>query len=250
MMPVRGGARRPVLRRSVTRRQAVVFVAIFPLAVAGLIYAGMFSPWFRINGADVIGGESVSRDAIAGEALNGREGRSLFRLDARGTEAAILSAFPELAEVAVGRRWPRRIDVVVRERVPRGAWCTAETCTLFDETGAVWGSTIPSSGTLLMTVADERTSGGLDAGLLRRILTIAARLEELDIGVLRVQLPDGALQEAVFTSLAGYPLRFLASEEPEEQLDVLESFLADRRAKGPFLPSYIDLRVDGKVYFK
>ncbi len=35
-----------------------------------------------------------------------------------------------------------------------------------------------------------------------------------------------------------------------EQLDILEIFLSEQRANGPFEPEYIDVRVSGKAYFR
>jgi hypothetical protein len=97
---------------------------------------------------------------------------------------------------------------------------------------------------------DEHPEGAPYPELVATILTLADSMEELDLNVSRITLPNGPLDEIHITTTAGYPVLFTRDISVAEQLEVLEILLSEQRANGPFEPEYIDVRVPGKAYFR
>lgn len=210
------------------------------------------SGWFSLDDVQVTGISDAVVDDVR-EYLSGAIGENLLFMDVDDYAAGIADSLPWLKDVVVQRELPHGLRVSVGEREPLGVWCRPLSrdgeCYFFDH-DRVWGSAVPSRGTLLITVMDEHPEGSPYPELVDDILMLSERLRSLDLRVSRVTLPAGPLDELHMDTTDGYPVLFSRKTPLQEQLDVLEVFLSDRRADGEFDPLYIDVRVPGKVYFK
>jgi hypothetical protein len=182
------------------------------------------------------------------------DGTLILRVSTEALASHLAVAFPEIQSVVVRRRFPDRLLVTYEQRHPYGVWCRArgdtETCASFDALGISWGTSIPSSGTLLLSVLDERPNGTLERPLLDSIILLVEHLRAIDVSVRRVILPAVALEEVRVVSTEGSDIRFSLQADLPEQLAGLETFLADQRKKGDFAPAYLDVRVPGKIYYR
>ncbi|HXV26604.1 MAG TPA: FtsQ-type POTRA domain-containing protein [Candidatus Paceibacterota bacterium] len=263
-VPVRMPAGRrfsaPRLRRG--HRIRWLLLSVVGLAV-GLAALSDFTGVIALHDITVSGVTRIDGGAVAARAYDGYRGMlfgrftripTLANFSPARAEAAILAAFPEISGVRVHRRWPHEIEVAVTERQPVGTWCrtTEQTrpCYYFDGEGVIWGTAVPSSGTILLGVRDERPEGDIQKELLGAILDIAEMLRELDLGVRQVLVGRGPLSELRVSVTAGFDIMYSLEHDIRAQSGVLEVFLADRRAAGSFTAEYVDLRVPEKVFYK
>ena len=65
-----------------------------------------------------------------------------------------------------------------------------------------------------------------------------------------VTIPENSVDEFRVAAAGGYDILFSLDSDYKNQLSVLRIFL-DQKGKDPaFDPQYLDLRIDGRVYFK
>jgi POTRA domain, FtsQ-type len=99
-------------KRNVTR--LLKFLA-FALVVGALVWL-VFSPWMSVSQVDTSGVEASNAYAILAD-QQVVAGTPMIRLDARGTEQALLED-PWVGEAKVRLHWPNRVEVAIVERVP------------------------------------------------------------------------------------------------------------------------------------
>ena len=209
-------------------------------------------------------------------------------------KAEALAAFPEIKDISINKKPPNALDIDVMERVAAGIWCFTDSsihstnseqagvtknCKYFDKEGAVWGEAAKSSGFLILVVEDMRQdaqdmirpirpvqgkqdSPQIDRDLLASMMLVFKWLKEKDIFIKKFTVPDNFIGDfSAFTS-GGYELMFNIDSDIEEQLEVLEIFLMEKRSESSlpalpigewwsrFKPQYIDLRINGRIYYK
>ena len=138
------------------------------------------------------------------------------------------------------------------ERKPSGIWCFKESCSYFDNDKVLWGQPAKSSGFIFLTVDDQRlkTEPQIDSDFFEPIMEVA---KSMSGEINNIIIPEGSFNEfRVYT--ADYYVIFTTDFSIQNQLDVLKIFMNDK-AKTPqsadgFHPQYIDLRIDGRVYYK
>lgn len=229
---------------------------ILILSAIWLVY---WSPVFAVNEVVVSGVNSIDDDAISDavhDLLDQKKlyvfqpHRSIVFLSADAVSTYLLDKYPSIAEVSIKKDYPHTLIVAISERHAIGQWCHEGECQLFDNKGSHWGSTLPSSGPLLLLVQDERQDGEFDTDILQGIMTAVDGLPELSIFPRKVILPDAEPGGIQITSNVNYGLYMNALGDVVDQLSVLSVFLADRAKDPSFSPQYIDLRTPGRVYYK
>lgn len=247
------GALRDRIRASGRGRRSRVWLfsggGLFVIAV----WAVWFSGFFSVTELDIRGADESVHVAVRRQLERAVFGENLFFVDVDTLSSELLDRFPGLRYAEAAKAWPGGIRVDVTEREAIGVWCRARSpaqeCFLFDDS-EIWGHGVPSTGTITLTVMDHHPEGAPYTELIGRIRLVVERLREIDISTAQVVLPLGALNEIHIMTTGGYPIYFATESDLEEQLDVLEIFLGDQRARSEFTPVYIDVRVPGKVYFK
>ena len=250
--PVRRTTRTPHGRQRTSHWRLWAVLSVVLILGGGCFI--VFSSTLKVTTVTVNDGGDEGFDAVRAFIAERVLGINLMFVDTDELTAAIGEALPELEPLSVSRAWPREVQATVRARIPVGTWCRAtepsRPCVFFDRSGALWGEALPSSGTLIMTVIDERPEGYLQTDLLDDLLLFAGALQELDVPVRQVVIRGGPLRVVSFVSADGYEIRFSRMADLHEQIDVLATFLPERRATGTVPAEYMDLTVPGKVYFK
>lgn len=210
------------------------------------------SGWFTLTDIQVMAEPQAVLEQVQSH-LSGIRGRNTLFLDSDEIAADIARVLPQTKDILVERILPHTLRVSAGVREALGVWCRPLSrngeCFFFDDE-RIWGSAIPSRGTLMITVMDEHPEGAPYAELVADIRMLSDGIAALDLNVSRVVLPAGPLNEIHIETTEGYPILFSRSTDLQEQLEVLEVFLSERRTNGAFVPEYIDVRVPGKVYFK
>lgn len=263
------------------RRKVYIFKTLFfvglIIAIVGLIlYLLFFSGLLDINQVNVSGLNKISGDEFD-KGLNERldskwlgflkRQRNLIFFDADSFRAEILAAFPEIKGISINKEPLHTLNIDVTERTTVGIWCftggsTGLTinCKYFDEDGTLWGEAAKSSGFLVLVVEDMRQDikemVQVDSGILADIMLISAQLKEMNIFVNKFTIPDKFTGDFNAFTSGGYELIFSTNSDIKEQLEVLEIFLTDKKALSAqagdpdFKPQYIDLRINGRIYYK
>jgi len=231
-----------------------------------VVYLLFFTPWLKINAialedlssehqyelSEVIEGH-INRK-IAGIPIGG----NIFFFDPDEISSEMMDRFTFLKGVSIEKDYPHGIKIRAQEREAEGIWCVQEKCRYFDSEGVAWGEVPPSSGFLLLNIHDQRNAGktpAVDKRYLKAIQTVIPALSNLDFKTKDAVIPAGNSMEfnivvSDLKSGATYPLQFSLDSDIPGQIKVLQIFKNQKIDKSDFLPRYVDLRFDGRVYYK
>lgn len=240
------------------------------MALSGLIlYLLFFSKFLDVKDISVTGIESLDKnkfDEKLNDRLNSRwlyyieSQKNVLFFDVDNFKAEILDLFPEVKDVFVDKKLPHNINISVKERKVAGVWCfidnaDIENCKYFDEEKKVWGNASRSSGFLILNIEDFRKSGKqeIDGEFLDDMNFVYKKLAEMDILINKFVIPEDFFGDFQAHTSRGYRLLLNTDSNLAEQLDVLKIFLTEKQKEysisGGFKPQYIDLRIDGRIYY-
>jgi len=229
--------------------------------VAGIIYLLFFSRLFDVREVSFNGLDTVSSEEFRvkiNENLNQKilkylpRRNNIFFFDSGDFEKRFASAYPVLKYVDIHKKFLHGLTLNFLERKPAGIWCFKERCSYFDEDKVLWGESAKSSGFIFLTVEDKRDRENLkiDNEFFGPILEVAKSMAG---EIKNIIIPEKSFNEfRVYT--ADYHIIFTTEFDIQNQLDVLKIFMNDKTKDLPsadgFHPQYIDLRIDGRVYYK
>lgn len=251
-------------RDEVARRHRRIFVfRIVAMAigtvivVAGLIYLLFFSRLFDVREVSFNGLDTVSSDEFQvkiNEHLNQKllkflpRKNNIFFVDTDGLEVDFASVYPIFKAVNIQKKLLHGLVLNFSERKPAGIWCFGDGCSYFDEGKTLWGESSKSSGFIFLTIEDRRKKEGrqIDDEFFNPIMEVA---KDMTGEIKNIVIPENSFNEfGVYTSK--YYIIFSTESDTKDQLDVLKVFMNDKVKNPDFNPQYIDLRIDGRVYYK
>jgi cell division protein FtsQ len=135
-------------------------LALFVVGVAALgWWALWWSPLLDVRRVEVVGAHHVSAAEIRATAAVPM-GRPLARLDAGGIEDRVVESIARVADVAVDRRWPHTVRIIVEERTPAVAVSGTGGFVIVDGTGFAFETVAARpAGVPLVVGADAATIG-------------------------------------------------------------------------------------------
>lgn len=235
------------------------------------VYILLFSPYLEIEAITVEGNQDISSQEIenwAGHALEGKyynilPKKNFFLADKKNIKSVLESHFDRLEVAAVEKKFPKIITIVVTERKPEVAWCSAGVCYFADKNGLVYGGASGTEEELesghFLTIVDESAipveigKTKLDPDYIGYIETADNMLRndlKLDLAG-DYHTPGMASGEISVITSEGWTLKLsseLSAEEAKKITQTLfENELNDEVRKNL---DYLDLRVRGKVYYK
>jgi cell division septal protein FtsQ len=225
----------------------------------GVTYVLFVADVFAVTSVEVVGASPTQSDAIRtsiDELLSERSfqilhpKRNILLLDTGAVSAYTLSKFPGLEQVKVTKLYPHALRVEVVERVVMGTWCRGEVCTYYDAKGAQWGAAVVSRGPLLLLVTDERPEASDITPIVQAIDVVRQRLVALGLRVLEVTIPDAAPGDLFVSVNAPYVLKLNMNSDVSEQLETFGILLSEKAKEASWATSYVDLRTQGRVYYK
>ncbi|MBP9822141.1 MAG: hypothetical protein KBC81_01700 [Candidatus Pacebacteria bacterium] len=239
------------------------------IVIAGMVYALFYAPWFQIDVVNYQGLSDSNKDEIqrvVDDALGHRLlglpiSRDVFFFGASSLAANLSSQFSFLDGVRVEKDYLHTINIIGNERKAEGVWCFDSTssvpdCKYYDRDGITFGQAIQSSGVLLLNVDDMRiktasTSLSLvDSKFLKTIQEVVPALNGQNVLVKKITIPVDTYTEFDVLVGDGYVVKFSLDSDIPGQIDVFRIFRAQKMVDGSLKPQYVDLRFDGRVYFK
>ncbi len=253
-------------RRGVGKKTWLTLAGVF-LFLGGLGYALFYAPWLQVNSLAFQGVSDQHQaevrpaidEALGRKVLGLPVGKSIVFLKSEALKASLADQFPFLKEVSVEKDYFHTLEISGTEREAEGVWCfeadtSALSCQYFDREGVLWGQAIQSSGALFLNIDDERIASGsastVDQSFLRGIQTLVSGLKERGIKFKRIVIPSGTFTEFDVIVSDGYPVKFSLDSDLPSQLKVYEIFKKQKLDSGEVRPQYLDLRFDGRIYFK
>ncbi len=250
-----------------------VIILFFTLA-GFLIYLLFFTSSMKLTEINLNGLKSVKseeifkisdsiKNKIAFGIVSFKPRNNILFFDTSLLKSRILSEFLVVKDVNISKEFPHKINVEIRERVPIGTWCSMTNCHYFDQEGVLWGNALRSSGSLLLNIDDLRILDKKPRMLSREILEPIQKavldLDTVGIKIKKVSIPAEAigdfridsvarLAEVSSVARAGYYILFNNDTDISGQVRILK-ILLDEKGK-EFKPEYLDLRIDGRVYYK
>lgn len=256
----------------------VVMVLGTIVVVIGLIYLLFFSRMFDVREVSFNGLDTTSSDVLKSkidENLNQKilkylpRRNNIFFVNTGKFEKEFASAYPVFKSVNIRRKLLHGLVLNFLERKPAGIWCFASIgsaqvsrCQYFDEEKVLWGQPAKSSGFIFLTVEDNRQieNGQIDNEFFRPIMEVAKSMAG---EIKNVIIPENSFNEfRVYTARSTRPqggepvestdyyIIFTTDSDAQNQLDILKIFMNEKGNDSDFHPQYIDLRVDGRVYYK
>ncbi len=243
--------------------KTLFFVGLVIAAVGFILYLLFFSGFLEVKEISVNGLDKVSSDRFHNE-LNKRlnskwlgmleHQRNLIFFNSDIFKAEMLSIFPEIKDITLDKNLPHALNITLMEREAAGIWCfvgpPAGGCKYFDKEGNMWGEAAKSSGFLILVVDDLRPDVQLDKNLLEDFITIYERLKDMNIFVSKFTVPSNFVGDFKVLTSNNYELLFSMDSNIDGQLEVLDIFLTEKRGETSFKPQYIDIRIDGRIYYK
>lgn len=252
------------LAREKRRRFFVIFIlsvlAVTTFIIFG-IYAVFYAPWLKITEININGLETIDPTKILGisESIKNekfiidglRPGTNIMFFGGDELKKRAKKEFPVIKELTVTKEYPHKITINVTERHPVGTWCRPSDCRYFDDSGTLWGKALRSSGSLLLTVDDMRDSDRtekIENEYLEPVKKINDGLASINIKLNRIEIPPGKIGDIKIYTVSGYYLLLNNSSDIPGQLKILGILLEQKGDN--FKPEYIDLRIDGRIYYK
>lgn len=252
------------LARKRRRRFLLIVIAVIAgslLLVAFIIYALFYSPWMKITEVNIHGLKTISQEEILRivDSLTNRETLGKLRLKPHANILFISSdslneklrkEFLVIKSLEISKHFPHELIINIEERTPIGTWCRETECRYFDNSGVLWGKALKSSGSLLLVINDLRLTeleNNINSELLEAIKKLIDGLNSINIKIKSVEIPADEIGDIWVYTNSVPKLMFSTDSDIPAQIEILK-ILIDQ--KDNFNPQYIDLRIDGRIYYK
>lgn len=259
-------------KRSVLKRLVLsILMGFTVVAVTG--YFLFFTPYLQITDISISGLKTVASEEVESliasipigkqatifqnilsvfQLINVQKQKNIIFFNSNTAQEKVLAQFPVIKSVEIKKEYPHKLIFDIVERSPTGTWCYSDRCYYFDEDGVLWGKALKSSGPLLLTVEDKRGDINdlkeIEPNLLDSINKIIAGFDDMGIRVKKMEIPAGLINDLMVHTAEGYYVLADSSSNIDKQLDTLRIFLKNN---GEDLhPEYIDIRLEGRVYYR
>ncbi len=241
------------------RRTFVFKVVLGGIAIGaagvGLVYFLFFSRLFEIreisfNGLDTMSSDEFRAkvsDFLGQKFLKYLSKNNILFVSSGNFEKEFASGYPIFKSVKVEKKFFHGLLFDFVERKPAGVWCFKGDCSYFDADKVLWGHPARSSGFIFLTIEDkrDRTSREIDNEFFKPIIEVTQ-----DSGIVKnVVIPADSFREFRVYTADGYYIMFSLDSNVKNQLEIFNIFLKEKGDTN-FNPQYVDLRIDGRIYYK
>ncbi len=181
-------------------------------------------------------------------------GDNLLTISSSRLQSSVVAEIPEIKELIVSRKWPHGLKVQVVEREPSLAWKSGGVLYLLDADGTVIQPITDKLGRLPVVVdttnlpvrVGNRVVG---SGFVSFALGVVKGINGLSLPLDQLSITDST-SELTAQLKTSYAIKFDTTRPVAPQIGDLRKVLAELSKEGKKPAEYIDLRVDGKAYYK
>lgn len=244
--------------RSIWKQLIRPAVIIFALAL--MVYAVVASSLFRINKIQVEGAVTVSSDSVQNQAHNVITSSPLTQNIIFVSTGKIADELKkqnyQIAEADVRRSGLNSIIIKITEQKPSILWSSGNTLSIIGANGHAYDGEITDlMKQKLVTVVDttnlpvKKGEKVVSQEFVDFVNALHEQLPNKGIAVTQYQIGD-TTTELVVKTQQGYFIRFDTTRSVEQQLQDLSAVLGQMKKTGKKPTEYIDLRINGKVFYK
>lgn len=275
-----------IKRRKKRPRRTIFFLGLFLCLLGGAAAIAIFLPFFEVKGITVQGTEDavmaeieqLVRQELGGKFWRVIPEKSILVARTDKISQRITDSYPTVESVSVSRVWPDILSVRVKEREQTAIWCRIEksgvpigTTTpdiaperktrecfcldaqgvLFRESPLIKGITLNIYSSRVARIRDVAVDPRL-TGFILGAQKGAREIQTVDKNVfLEANEFEIISNEDVRADLAsGGQIYFNPSLALEQQLEALRLTIQNEVKENYRLVKYIDLRIEGRVYYK
>lgn len=253
----------PVPKRN--KRSAPVFPKISfsdlkKIFIAGSLVLALIFVWnlFGINKITIEGNKSLSQEQLQTflkEESGGAWRNNLLTFSGEETAERVKERDYRLKQVEIKRVWPNSLRVIVAERAAALRWQTGDEVWVLDADGAVIASaeSLPSKLPIVVDSTGLPVKAG-DKVVPERFVKFAADVNRLVPKRGRVKIEELRVPETTSELYAktdkGYVLKFDTTRPASGEVEAMAKVLQEMARQGKSPAEYIDLRIEGKAYYR
>lgn len=264
----------------IKKRKKVALIALIALfiivaACVGLGYLLFFANLLDVRAIDISGAEIIpsadlkitTEDWLNGGFLGIARNRNLLFVSAKKLASELTAKFPRINSAEIRKEFPHGLKITVIERQSAGTWClgnggkpfgdTQGKCFYFDKNGVAYAEAMPSSGFLILNVADYRGqtvalgSAVASEEWFKNIITAGELLPKVGVNVAEISIPSGSFDEFDAKTAGGWKILFSNSTDIAKQITSLGILFRDKLpAASRAGLQYIDLRIQDRIYYR
>jgi cell division protein FtsQ len=180
--------------------------------------------------------------------------KNLLLLDTRGLQKRLLATQPQLTEANISRHWPRTVLLKVTERQPNMTWRTGGKTYLLSGDGVIAAEAGDIGGRL--PVVEDTTNLPVKAGdkvvpakFVSFCLELVGSLPKQGVQITGLKIPESTTEVFVVTN-QNYYIKFDTERSASAEVGDLSRVLAQLKSQNKKPTEYVDLRIEGKAYYK
>lgn len=219
-------------------------IIVFLVLLTGLSYLFFYSPVFKIK--------NVLIDGLASnQELEGLKGKNILFISSGKIKGELEKNYPELNIVQISRGLPDTLRVKLDERQSSMLWQTRNKDYLVDNSGIIYKEVDGVSD--LLKIKDNKD---LEVTLNKPVVTenfinflndVNSNFNQsTNLSIDHYEINETIFQIDAVTNL-GWKIIFDVTRSGKDQLADLSQFLKDHQSE---IKDYVDIRVEGRVYYK
>lgn len=231
-------------------RYLKVIIAIL-ISIIAVVYLLFFSTIFKINNFDIIG--NVSEDS--NKNIENARGQNIFIYNSKELEDRLKKDNPQFLNIKVSKGIPNLLRIKIEERSPQIIWKTNDKVFLVDEEGIAFKEIPSEENYTLAQVTDNKniaitipsqvaTSNFII--FIKDLLNKVNNDQSYSVRIDSFQINETIFQVDAITD-KGFKMIFDITRPLSDQLDAFLKVYKDHKDD---IKEYIDLRVEGWVYYK
>lgn len=222
----------------------VKFFIVLIFVLGGLSYLFFFTPVFQIKNIMV-------ENSLMASQLESLKGQNIFLVNTAKIKQDIIALQPEITDFKIIRGLPDTLRIQFSSKAPEIIWKTQDKSYLVEATGKIFAENQDEKE--LPVVQDSRD---LAVSLGQQIVTNnfinfirnsgAKFSEKFGFKIVYFEVNETIFQVEALTD-QGWKVKFDTTRSIDDQLDGLSKLLSEHKDE---VSEYVDVRVEGKVYYK
>lgn len=222
------------------------FLILIILILSGIFYVIFFSSWFKIKNIEIIGNPSTQIRTQ----LDQFKGKNIFSFKSASLEKELLNSNRNFLTVKIYRGIPDTIRVVFENRIPKLIWQTANQKYFVDENAIIFEEA-DNSADLPLVIDKSNLAIEIPKQIATTNFVDFVKSVDSELVNLKIKIKNYEVSETTFqvTAVASDDLNIIFNtlRPVSEQIDAFKKVYETSKAD---IREYIDLRVEGKVYYK
>lgn len=224
----------------------IMWLSLILIVVTAIIYMIFFSSWFKIKNIEIIGNPSETIKSN----LNGLVGKNLFSFNAGHVEQSFMDIDRNYLKIKIYRGIPDTVRIVFTNRDPKIIWQTNGSQYFVDQTAFIFKA---ADNSVKLPVVVDKSNLVVKVPMkistedfVNFVLSADAELLKNKFKIINFEVSETMFQVSAVTD-GNLRIMFNTLRPLSEQIDAFGKVYEQNKQD---IKEYVDLRVEGKVYFK